>query len=53
LWDGLDSYGSEQGPVERSCERSNEPSGSINRWEIIEFLSDWRLPKRAQLHVVS
>jgi hypothetical protein len=29
---------------ERSCERGNEPSGSIKRWEVREWL------RRAQLH---
>jgi hypothetical protein len=37
-WEGMywiDS-GSGQGPVEGSCEHSNEPSGSIKCWEVLE-----------------
>jgi hypothetical protein len=30
--------------VEGSCD--NESSGSIKRWEILEQLSDWQLPKK-------
>jgi hypothetical protein len=29
--------------VEGSREHGNEPSGSITFWEILEWLSDWRL----------
>jgi hypothetical protein len=29
--------------VEGSCERGNEPSGSLKSLEILEQLSDWRL----------
>jgi hypothetical protein len=32
----LDRSGSGYGPVEGSCERGNEPSGSIKRWEVLE-----------------
>jgi hypothetical protein len=35
-WYGLDQSGSEYEPVEGSCERGNEPSGSIKRWEVLE-----------------
>jgi hypothetical protein len=35
-WNGLDSSGSGQRPVEGSCEHGNEPSGSIKCWEILE-----------------
>jgi hypothetical protein len=37
-WDGygLDRSGSGYGPVEGSCEHSNEPSGSIKCWEVLE-----------------
>jgi hypothetical protein len=38
----IDRSGSGQGPVEGSCERGNEPSGSIKRWEIFE----WQLLKK-------
>jgi hypothetical protein len=40
-WCGLHWSGSGQGPVEKSCEYSNEPSGSIKYWEIIEWLHNW------------
>jgi hypothetical protein len=33
---GLDSYGSGQGQVVGSCERSNDPLGSINGREFID-----------------
>jgi hypothetical protein len=36
LWSG-----SEQEQVESSCECGNEPSGSIKRWETIEWLHNW------------
>jgi hypothetical protein len=29
--------------MEGSCEHSNEPSGSIKPWEILEYLHNWRL----------
>jgi hypothetical protein len=32
--------------VEGSCEHDNEPSGSIKRWEFLEWLSDGRLLKK-------
>jgi hypothetical protein len=35
-WYGLDKSGLGYGPVEGSCENSNENSGSINCWEILE-----------------
>jgi hypothetical protein len=31
--------------VEGPCEHGNEPSGSIKCWEILEWLSNWRLLK--------
>jgi hypothetical protein len=31
-------------------EHSNEPSGSIKFWEILKWLSDWRLPKKGSAH---
>jgi hypothetical protein len=43
---GLDWFGSGQGPVEGSFEHDNEPSGSINCWETLEWLSDWRILKK-------
>jgi hypothetical protein len=36
-WDGiLDQSGSGEGPVEGSCEQSNEPASSIICWEVLE-----------------
>jgi hypothetical protein len=32
--------------VEVSCERSNELSGSIKRWEVLECLHNWQLLKK-------
>jgi hypothetical protein len=32
--------------LDGSCEHGNEPLGSIKYWEILEWLSDWRLLKR-------
>jgi hypothetical protein len=29
--------------VEGSCEGVNEPSGSIKRWEVLEWLCNWQL----------
>jgi hypothetical protein len=43
VWCGLNSFGLGYGPVGGSCEHGNEPSGSIKCWEILEYLSDWRL----------
>jgi hypothetical protein len=34
----LDRSGSGYGPVEGSCERGNDPSGFIKRWEVLEQL---------------
>jgi len=28
-WEGVESFGSGQGPMEGSCEHDNEPSGTI------------------------
>jgi hypothetical protein len=36
----------DKGPVEGSCEHGNEPSGSINCWEVLEWLHNWRLLKK-------
>jgi hypothetical protein len=35
-WYGLVSPDSGWGPAESSCEQSNDPSGSIKFWEILE-----------------
>jgi hypothetical protein len=32
--------------VEGSCERGNEPSGSIKCWEVLERLRNWQLLKK-------
>jgi hypothetical protein len=45
-WYGLESSCSGEGLVEGSCEHGNEPSGSIKRWEILEWLHNWRLLKK-------
>jgi hypothetical protein len=29
-----------------SCEHDNEPSGSINYWDILEWLHNWQLLKK-------
>jgi hypothetical protein len=44
-WDGMDWIHLDQ-DREGSCEHSNEPSGSIKYWEVLEQQSDWRLPKK-------
>jgi hypothetical protein len=43
---GLESWDSEWGPVEGSCEHCNEPPGSIKCWEVLEGLHNWRLLKK-------
>jgi hypothetical protein len=35
-----------QGPVEGSCKHGHEPSDSIKCWEILESVTNWRLPKK-------
>jgi hypothetical protein len=35
-WDGMDWINLAQGSMEGSCEHSNEPSGSIKCWEVLE-----------------
>jgi hypothetical protein len=40
-------------PVEGSCERGNEPSGSIKRWEVLEWLHIWQLLKKGSAPGVS
>jgi hypothetical protein len=37
-WDGTDwiDLAQDRKPVEGSCEHGNEPSGSINCWEVVE-----------------
>jgi hypothetical protein len=36
----------EGGSVEGSCECGNEPSGSIQRWVILEWLHNWQFLKK-------
>jgi hypothetical protein len=46
VWYGLGSSGAGQGPTKGSSEASNEPSSSIKRWEIPEYLSNWGILKK-------
>jgi hypothetical protein len=39
--------------VEGSCERGNEPSGSIKRWEVLEWLHNLQLLKKGSAPRVS
>jgi hypothetical protein len=39
--------------VEGSCEHGNGPSGSIKRWEVLEWLHNWRLLKKGSASWVS
>jgi hypothetical protein len=39
--------------VEGSCQRRNEPSGSIKSWEVLKWLHDWRLLKKGSAPRVS
>jgi hypothetical protein len=45
-WCALDVYGSGKGLVEGYYEHGIEPSGSIKSWEVLEWLRNWRLPKK-------
>jgi hypothetical protein len=38
---------------EGSFERCNEPSGSIKRWEVLEWLHNWQLLKKGSAPWVS
>jgi hypothetical protein len=35
-WYGMHSSGSGEGPVAVSCEHGTEPTGFIERWDILE-----------------
>jgi hypothetical protein len=35
------------------CESSNEPTGSIRCWEVLEWLQNWRLLKKGSARRVS
>jgi hypothetical protein len=37
----------DKGPMAGSFEQSNKHSGSIKCWEILEYLHNWRLLKKA------
>jgi hypothetical protein len=39
--------------VEGSCEHGNEPSGSVKRWEVLEWLHNWQLLKKGSALCVS
>jgi hypothetical protein len=39
--------------VEGSCEHGNAPTGSINSWEVIEWLHNWHLLKKGSAPWVS
>jgi hypothetical protein len=43
---GLDRSDSGQGLLKGSCEQKNEPSGSINFWEVLQYLHNLRLLKK-------
>jgi hypothetical protein len=45
-WYRLHSFDLGQGSVADPCEHCNDPSGSIKRLEILEYLIDWRLLKK-------
>jgi hypothetical protein len=42
----LEPSTSGQGPVASSCEHGNELSGSIEFWEVLEWLRDCRFLKK-------
>jgi hypothetical protein len=39
--------------VQGSCECGNEPSGSIKRWEVLEWLHNWHLLRKGSAPRVS
>jgi hypothetical protein len=45
-WYGLYRSGSGYRLVEFSCEKSNEPSGSLNFWKGLQCLPNWQLLKK-------
>jgi hypothetical protein len=47
-WGGMDwiDLAQDRASGEGSCERGNEPSGSINRWEVFELLQNWQILKK-------
>jgi hypothetical protein len=47
-WGGMDWIDlAQDGTVEGSCEHGNEPLGEIKCWEILEYLSDYWVLKKA------
>jgi hypothetical protein len=48
-WYGYDRSGSGYEPVKGSCERGNEPSGSIKLWEVLEWVNNWQLLKKGSV----
>jgi hypothetical protein len=50
---GLDRSGLGWGLVEGSFEDGNKPSGSIKRWEVLEWLHNWQLFKKGSVTGVS
>jgi hypothetical protein len=45
-WDGMDWIDLAQDRDQGSCERGNEASDSIKRWEVLEWLHNWQLLKK-------
>jgi hypothetical protein len=45
-WDGIDLIDLAEVKEEGSREHSNEPSGSVKCWEILEWLHNWQLLKK-------
>jgi hypothetical protein len=43
IWNGLIWI---KGPVNASCEHGNKPSGSIECWEVLEYLDNWQPLKK-------
>jgi hypothetical protein len=48
-WYEVNRTGSEWGPVEGSCERGDEPSGSYNAWKFLSGCTIGSFSGRAQL----
>jgi hypothetical protein len=44
-WDGMDWINLAQ-DRDQCCEHGNEPSVSVNCWEILDYLHNWRLLKK-------
>jgi hypothetical protein len=50
-WDGMHwiDLAQDRVQVEGSCEHGDEPSGSINCWEVREWLHNWQLLKKGSV----